>query len=250
MLQQLERCTPVALHARSLTGASACADGTPSRGFDPKDARDRSSELPGARNRSSYPTRVGAGLPPPHAAAGPGPAALQSSRVATRALHDNGLKTRDSVAGTRVACSVAVGTLRDGSLNMDDEMLADMDAVFVSMPLRGIHGAGVPEQVLRRRWWTCSRTPPFASSARRSGRDAVLEPAAQLDVVAEFNASPDPLHLSDAARSRGRANRDHRRALVADLVNIGMRRSGRRAWCEPSDLKVLPWRALRARRAP
>ncbi len=159
-------------------------------------------------------------------------------------------KVRETVDGIHLFRSLEVDILKDGSLDMPDEILAGLDLVLVSvhsfmnMPMtemtdRVIRALEHPEvdilahptgRILNRR-------EPFAMDV-----DAVLSAAANLDVAVELNAHPSRLDLHDRHLRRAKElgvkvaiSTDAHSAQDLDLMRYGVDQA-RRGWLEPGDV--------------
>jgi DNA polymerase (family 10) len=159
-------------------------------------------------------------------------------------------EVRQSVEGIHLFRSLEVDILRDGSLDMPDDVLADLDLVLVSvhsfmnmstaeMTDRVIRALGHPEvdilahptgRVLNRR-------QPFGLDV-----DAVLQAAASLDVAVELNAHPSRLDLHDRHLRRAKelgvkvaVSTDSHSVRDLDLMSYGVDQA-RRGWLEAGDI--------------
>jgi DNA polymerase (family 10) len=170
-------------------------------------------------------------------------------------------EVRGRVDGIRILRSMEVDILKDGSLDMDDETLAGLDLVLVSVhSFMKMDGAAMTERVLKAishpevdilghpTGRVLGRRPSFAIDM-----DAVLEAAAELDVAVEINASPNRLDLSDVHAFRARAlgvkivvSTDAHTRRELENMRYGVDQA-RRAWCEAGHvLNTLPWKQLSA----
>ena len=168
--------------------------------------------------------------------------------------------TRERVPGITILKSMEVDILRDGSLDMDDETLAGLDLVLVSVHSHmKMERSEMTKRVIRAlrhpmvdilghpTGRILSRRPPFAVDM-----DAVLEVAAEMDVAVEINASPNRLDLSDVHAFRARelgvkivVSTDAHTKRELDNMRYGIEQA-RRAWCEAGDvLNTLPWTEFR-----
>jgi DNA polymerase (family 10) len=152
--------------------------------------------------------------------------------------------------GIRILAGFEVDILKDGTLDMDDEVLEQLDIVVAS-----IHSGfrqdrhSMTERILR-----AVHNPNVDILAHPTGRilgyrpgyevdlDAVIKAAAETGTAMEINSYPDRLDLSDA---NARAARDAGVTIVIDtdshspseLVNIEFGVwVARRAWLEPRDI--------------
>jgi DNA polymerase (family 10) len=152
-----------------------------------------------------------------------------------------------------------VDILGDGVLDLEDEMLAELDVVLVSVHSRfDLPPAEQTERILR-----AVQHPEVNILAHPTGRqinrrdgmsfdlDAVLECAAENQVAVELNAHPDRLDLNDVqlmqAHERGCdivISTDAHRISDLDLMRYGVQQA-RRAWLEPANvLNTLPLKKL------
>lgn len=160
----------------------------------------------------------------------------------------------------RILRSMEVDILADGSLDLEDEMLAGLDLVLVSLHSRlDLPEAQQTERVLRALEHPevdvfCHPTARIIN--RRKGAemdlDLVLRRAAELGVALELNSSPNRLDLRDdhlrLARDLGCRfviNTDSHRISELDLMRYGIDQA-RRAGLEPRHvLNTLPYAELR-----
>jgi DNA polymerase (family X) len=166
---------------------------------------------------------------------------------------------RREVPGIQVLHGLEVDILADGALDLDDEGLAMLDWVVVSLHQRLDQPAeAATERVLR-----ALDHPAVCAMGHPSGRligtragspfdaERVFERAAERGVAMEINAQPDRLDLDDVrarlARARGvRMVIDTDAHATAQLANIrfGVFQA-RRAGLEPGDvLNTLPFAAF------
>lgn len=152
-----------------------------------------------------------------------------------------------------------VDILANGVLDLDDEMLAELDIVLVSVHSRfDLPPAEQTERILR-----AVQHPEVNILAHPTGRqinrrdgmsfdlDAVLECAAENQVAVELNAHPDRLDLNDIQLMRAHElgcdiviNTDAHRIADLDLMKYGVQQA-RRAWLEPANvLNTLPLKGL------
>ncbi|HET7038325.1 MAG TPA: DNA polymerase/3'-5' exonuclease PolX [Gemmatimonadales bacterium] len=153
--------------------------------------------------------------------------------------------------------SMEVDILRDGSLDLEDELLERLDVVVVS-----IHSLmELPADQQTRRIVRALEHPHVTVLAHPTGRlinrrnpmtfdlDDVLHCAAEHGVAVELNAQPDRLDLRDTQIARARelgvkvvisTDAHHEREL--DFMRYGVEQA-RRAWLEPGHvLNTLPLR--------
>ena len=160
----------------------------------------------------------------------------------------------------RILRSMEVDILADGSLDLEDEMLAGLDLVLVSLHSKlDLPEAQQTERVLRALEHPevdvfCHPTARIIN--RRKGvemdLDLVLRRAAELGVALELNSSPNRLDLRDdhlrLARDLGCRfviNTDSHRISELDLMRYGIDQA-RRAGLEPRHvLNTLPYEELR-----
>jgi DNA polymerase (family 10) len=160
----------------------------------------------------------------------------------------------------RILRSMEVDILADGSLDLEDEMLAGLDLVLVSLHSRfDLPEAQQTERVLRALEHPevnvfCHPTARIIN--RRKGAemdlDLVLRRAAELGVALELNSSPNRLDLRDdhlrLARELGCRfviNTDSHRIAELDLMRYGIDQA-RRAGLEPRHvLNTLPYEEFR-----
>lgn len=157
---------------------------------------------------------------------------------------------RGELAGIRLFRSLEVDILKDGSLDMPDEILEGLDLVLISvhsfmnmgkteMTDRVIRGMQHPEvdilahptgRILNRR-------KPFALDV-----EEILRAAAELDVAVELNAHPERLDLHEGHLRRAKElgvrvaiNTDAHSARDLGLIRYGVDQA-RRGWLEASDV--------------
>lgn len=161
-----------------------------------------------------------------------------------------------------VLLGVEVDILADGTLDLDDATLAELDLVIAS-----VHShLDMPRREITERIVRAIRNPHVHVVAHPTSRligkrpptavdvDRVIAAAAETGVLLEINAQPDRLDLDDVF---ARAARDAGVGLVIDtdahhVHELRYLRYGvdvaRRAWCERTHVvNTLPLRALRAR---
>jgi DNA polymerase (family 10) len=147
----------------------------------------------------------------------------------------------------RLLRSLEIDILRDGSLDLEDEMIAQLDVVLVS-----IHTLlDLPAAQQTRRILKAIQHPAVHVLAHPTGRlinrrepyafdlNEVLHCAKQHDVAVELNAHPQRLDLRDTqvmlARELGvriAIDTDAHQARELDLMRYGVEQA-RRAWLEP-----------------
>ncbi len=161
----------------------------------------------------------------------------------------------------RILRSMEVDILGDGSLDLEDEMLAGLDLVLVSLHSRfDLPSDQQTERVLRALEHPevnvfCHPTARIIN--RRKGvemdLDVILRRAAELGVAMELNSSPNRLDLRDShlklAKELGCKvviNTDSHRTRELDLMRYGVEQA-RRAGLEPEDvLNTLPFEEFQA----
>lgn len=161
----------------------------------------------------------------------------------------------------RILRSMEVDILGDGSLDLEDEMLAGLDLVLVSLHSRfDLPSDQQTERVLRALEHPevnvfCHPTARIIN--RRKGvemdLDVILRRAAELGVAVELNSSPNRLDLRDShlklAKELGCKvviNTDSHRIRELDLMRYGVEQA-RRAGLEPGDvLNTLPFEEFQA----
>jgi len=156
----------------------------------------------------------------------------------------------------RVLRSMEVDILADGSLDLEDEMLAGLDLVLVSLHSRfDLPAEQQTARVLRALEHPevnifCHPTARIINRRRpvEMDMDAILHRAAELGVAVELNSSPHRLDLKDThlklARELGCKiviDTDSHRTSELDLMRCGVEQA-RRAGLRPADvLNTLPF---------
>ncbi|MGW8264859.1 MAG: helix-hairpin-helix domain-containing protein [Longimicrobiales bacterium] len=168
---------------------------------------------------------------------------------------------RQELVGIRLFRSLEVDILKDGALDMPDEILEGLDLVLISvhsfmnmgkteMTDRVIRGLQHPEvdilahptgRILNRR-------EPFPLDM-----EAVLQAAAELDVAVELNAHPERLDLHDGHVRRAKElgvkvaiNTDAHSIRDLELIRYGVDQA-KRGWLEKADvLNALPLEGFEA----
>lgn len=154
-----------------------------------------------------------------------------------------------------------VDILRDGSLDMTDEVLAGLDLVLISVhSLMDMEGPTMTDRVLR-----AMQHPAVDIVAHPTGRvlgrrepfaldlEAVLRAAADLDLAVELNANPHRLDLKDIHVHRARElgvkvaiSTDAHSTMRLDHMEYGVDMA-RRGWLEKENvLNTLPIDEFRA----
>ncbi|RMH17388.1 MAG: DNA polymerase/3'-5' exonuclease PolX [Gemmatimonadetes bacterium] len=121
-------------------------------------------------------------------------------------------RVREAVPDIRIYRGMEVDILRDGALDMDDEVLAELDVVIISVhSLMDMDGPTMTERVLR-----AMAHPAVDILGHPTGRilgkrepyaldvEAVLQAARDLDVAVEINANPRRLDLNEIHARRAR----------------------------------------------
>jgi DNA polymerase (family 10) len=155
----------------------------------------------------------------------------------------------------RILKAMEIDILADGTLDLEDEMLAGLDIVLVSLHSK----LDLPEEEQTARVLRALEHPEVNVFCHPTARlinrrkpanldiDAVLRRAAQLGVAVELNSNPHRLDLKDShlmlARELGCKvviSTDAHRTRELDLLRFGVEQA-RRAWLEPKDvLNTLP----------
>ncbi len=165
--------------------------------------------------------------------------------------------------GIELLAGSEVNVLPDGSLDYDDELLAQLDWVIAS-----VHTSfGMSEQAMTERMIAAVEHPLVRAIGHPTGRlierrapyaidlDAVFAAAARTGTMLEINANPDRRDLSDIhARAAARAgvaiviNSDAHRSATLQNMRWGIA-TARRAWLTAEQVaNTRPWTELR--RAP
>lgn len=166
------------------------------------------------------------------------------------------------LAGIRILSGCEVDILRDGTLDLPDELLARLDVVVAS-----VHSAmGLDEREMTDRIVAAMRNPHVDIIGHPTGRilgrrepyavdmERIIQVAAETGTCLEINASPDRLDLNDVyarwAHARGVmivVNTDAHSTEGLDRMGYGVT-VARRAWLGKADvLNCLPWPELKAR---
>jgi DNA polymerase (family 10) len=146
--------------------------------------------------------------------------------------------------------SVEVDILRDGTLDMPDDVLEELDIVVVSIhSLMDMDRRTMTDRVLKA---IAHPTVDILAhpTGRRIGRrvpyqldiESVLEAAAELGVAVELNANPNRLDLNDVQAHRARelgvpvviSTDAHSSRGLGDM-RFGVEQA-RRGWLEPADV--------------
>jgi DNA polymerase (family 10) len=163
------------------------------------------------------------------------------------------------VEGIELLAGSEVNILPDGSLDYEDELLAELDWVIAS-----VHTSfGMSEQAMTERMITAIEHPLVKAIGHPTGRligrrepyaidlDAVFACAARTGTMLEINANPDRRDLSDI-NARGAAQAGVRILIDSDAHRTdtlqNMRwgvATARRAWLGAADVaNTRPWREL------
>jgi DNA polymerase (family 10) len=166
------------------------------------------------------------------------------------------------VAGIELLAGSEVNVLPDGSLDYEDELLAELDWVIAS-----VHTSfGMGEQAMTERMITAIEHPLVKAIGHPTGRligrrepyaidlDAVFACAARTGTMLEINANPDRRDLSDInARGAARAgvriliDSDAHRTDTLQNIRWGVA-TARRAWLGAADVaNTRPWPELAKR---
>jgi DNA polymerase (family 10) len=164
--------------------------------------------------------------------------------------------------GFRVLCGVEVNILPDGSLDVPDEILADLDVVVAS-----VHSQlRQPREEMTARLCKAALSPHVDIIGHPTGRKVEARDPADVDMEAligaadkghtalEINASPARLDLNDIHARRARElgvkisiNSDAHTPKELDLMEFGVY-VAQRAWLQPEDVincwevnRVLAW---------
>ncbi len=164
-------------------------------------------------------------------------------------------QANDRIEGITILTGIEVDILADGSIDLSDNVLAEMDIVIAS-----VHSAFNQErQQMTDRIVKAISHPQVSLLGHPTGRlllrrdayaldmDAVMKAAAQYKVAMELNAYPDRLDLCDVhlRMARERAipiviNTDAHHPTHMDLIKYGVLQA-RRAWLGPANvLNTLP----------
>jgi DNA polymerase (family X) len=170
-------------------------------------------------------------------------------------------RVREEVSGIRILHGCEVDILKDGSLDLPDEILAELDLVMVA-----VHSYfGLPREEMTRRVLTALGHPLVHVMAHPTSRllnrrepidideEALLQGAAEHGVALEMNASPKRLDLNDRLLFRARelgvritVGSDAHRISQLEHVPTGLDQA-RRGWLEAKDIvNCLPAAELEA----
>jgi DNA polymerase (family 10) len=170
-------------------------------------------------------------------------------------------KANDKLDDFLVLAGSEVNILPDGSLDYEDDLLAELDWVIASAHT----SFGMTEAEMTARIVTAIENPRVRAIGHPTGRmlgrrepypvdmDAVIEAAARTGTFLEINANPNRRDLSDVhARAAADAgvklliDSDAHRAERFDVIRYGVA-TARRAWLTANDVaNTRPWSELRA----
>ena len=159
-------------------------------------------------------------------------------------------EVRERIDGIRILRSVEVDILKDGSLDLPDEILGEMDLVVASVhSFMELDRTEMTDRVLR-----AMRHPAVDILAHPTGRiinkrkpfaldvEETLQAAAELSVAVELNANPNRLDLSDIHVHRARelgvpvvVSTDAHSVRGLDVMRYGVDQA-RRGWLGPADV--------------
>ena len=176
-------------------------------------------------------------------------------------------RVQDEIPTVRILRGLEVDILRDGSLDMSDNVLEGLDFVVVAVHTHfGLHKAQMTERVLSALSHPCVHMLAHPTGRLLNRRDpsqldveAVLQLCRERDIAVEVNASPRRLDLSDVHLMRAREldvpvaiTTDVHKAPDFDKARYGVDQA-RRAWLEPKHVlntksldELLAWLAARA----
>ena len=168
-------------------------------------------------------------------------------------------EANERVEGIELLAGSEVNILPDGSLDYEDELLAQLDWVIAS-----VHTSfGMSEQAMTERMIAAVEHPLVRAIGHPTGRlierrapyavdlDAVFAAAARTGTMLEINANPDRRDLSDIhARAAARAgvaiviDSDAHRIATLQNMRWGIA-TARRAWLTTEQVaNTRPWREL------
>jgi DNA polymerase (family 10) len=159
-------------------------------------------------------------------------------------------RIQEGLDGITIFKSLEVDVLRDGSLDMSDEVLETLDLVVVSVhSLMDLDRVVMTDRVI-----TAMRHPQVDILAHPTGRllarrepfqiemEEVLQAALDLDVAVEINANPNRLDLNDVHAHRAKElgvrvciNTDAHSVQRLDHMSYGVDQA-RRAWLTKGDV--------------
>lgn len=161
----------------------------------------------------------------------------------------------------RILRSMEVDILADGSLDLEDEMLAGLDLVLVSLHSRlDLPSNQQTERVLQALAHPevnvfCHPTARLINRRRPAEMDldAVLEQAAKMGVAVELNSNPHRLDLKDTHLVRAKQlgckvviNTDSHRTHELDLMRYGVEQARRAGLTAEDVLNTLPYAEFQA----
>jgi DNA polymerase (family 10) len=170
-------------------------------------------------------------------------------------------EAQQDVEGIHLLAGSEVNILPDGSLDYDDELLAELDWVIAS-----VHTAfAIDADAMTARVIAAAQHPAVHALGHLTGRlierrepyaidvDAVIAACARTGTLLEINSSPHRRDLSEvharAAAAAGAGiviNSDAHSPSGLDALRYGVW-TARRAWLGPADVvNTLPWRRFRA----
>jgi DNA polymerase (family 10) len=168
-------------------------------------------------------------------------------------------EVRETLDGIHLFRSLEVDILKDGSLDMPEDILAGLDLVLVSVhTFMNMAKVEMTDRVIR-----AMENPSVDILAHPTGRilnrrqpfamdvDAVLQAAGSLDVAVELNAHPSRLDLHDRHLRRAKelgvkvvVSTDAHSTQDLSLMSYGIDQAGR-GWLEPGDvLNTMPLEEL------
>ncbi len=159
-------------------------------------------------------------------------------------------RVQEGVDGITIFKSLEVDILRDGSLDMTDDVLEGLDLVLISVhSLMDMDQTTMTDRVI-----TAMRHPQVDILAHPTGRllgrrepyrldvEAVLQAAVDLDVAVEINANPNRLDLNDVHARRAKElglkvaiSTDAHSVQRLDHMSYGVDQA-RRGWLEKKDV--------------
>ena len=183
---------------------------------------------------------------------------LDERRLADQMARIDALNAR--FKGFRLLKGIEVDILRDGSLDLPDEILRELDLVVASVHYdRALSRERQTARIIRAMDNPCvhilahptgrliGERPPYEMDLEK-----VMQAALERGCFLELNACPDRLDLDDQAcrEAKGMGLRvavstDAHRASDLDFMRFGIDQA-RRGWLEPENvLNTLPWQSLR-----
>jgi DNA polymerase (family 10) len=172
-------------------------------------------------------------------------------------------RARAEVPGIRILSGIEVDVLRDGTLDLADEVLAQMDYVMATVHYHlELDAATMTRRIVRALAHPAVRCLAHPTGRRAGLRGpyaldftAVLEAARARRVMLEINAAPERLDLDDSHAEQARRagvplvlNTDAHAAAHFAYIDNGLN-IARRAWCRAADIantwpvaKLLTWK--------